>query len=55
MRAIEAKLDILDASREDFRRTVVDFVEALAAGGKRFLPTSNERLRRAFEATLKDP
>jgi serine protein kinase len=52
MRAIEEKIDISDAQKDDFRRQIMNFIGALAVDGKEFQWDTNDRLRRALERKL---
>jgi len=54
LRAVEDKIDIPDARRDDFRGVVLEFADALAADGKPFGPRSHARLNVALEKVLKD-
>jgi serine protein kinase len=52
MRAIEEKIDIPDARKDDFRRELMNYIAALALDGKTFDYLMNERLHRALELKL---
>jgi serine protein kinase len=52
MRSIEAKIDIPDARKDDFRREIMNYIGALMIDGKPFDFRSNERLHRALELKL---
>ena len=52
MRAIEDKIEIPDARKDDFRREIMNFIGALALDGKPFEYYTNERLHRALELKL---
>jgi serine protein kinase len=52
MRAIEEKVDIPDARKDDFRREIMNYIGALAIEGKHFDYRTNDRLRRALEMKL---
>jgi serine protein kinase len=52
MRAIEEKIDISEAQKDDFRRQIMNFIGALAVDGKEFQWDTNDRLRRALERKL---
>ncbi len=52
MRAIEEKIDIADARKDDFRRELMNYIGALAIDGRVFDYRSNERLHKALELKL---
>ena len=52
MRSIEEKIGVTEARKADFRREIVNYIEALAAKGERFSPGSNGRLAAALELKL---
>ncbi len=52
MRSIEEKIDIAENRKDDFRREIMNFIGALAVDGKKFLWSTNDRLRRALELKL---
>ena len=52
MRSIEEKIDIPENRKDDFRREIMNYIGALAVGGKIFDYKSNERLHRALEMKL---
>ncbi|MBL8830244.1 MAG: serine protein kinase, partial [Planctomycetaceae bacterium] len=52
MRSIEAKIDIPEARKDDFRREIMNYIGALMIDGKPFDFRSNERLHRALELKL---
>jgi serine protein kinase len=52
MRSIEEKIDIPDNRKDDFRRTIMNHIGALAIDGKRFDYRADERLHRALELKL---
>ncbi len=52
MRSIEEKIEISDSRKEDFRREIMNFIGALAVDGKKFIWSTNDRLRRALELKL---
>ncbi len=52
MRAIEEKIDIPEARKEDFRREIMNYIGALAIEGKTFDYRTNERLHKALELKL---
>jgi len=52
MRAIEEKIDIAEARKDDFRREIMNYIGALAIDGKTFDYKTNERLHRALELKL---
>ena len=52
MRAIEEKIDIADARKDDFRRELMNYIGALAIDGRVFDYRSNERLHKALERKL---
>lgn len=52
MRSIEEKIDIPDSRKDDYRRSVMNSIGALAIDGKQFTYESNERLRKALELKL---
>jgi len=54
MRAVEGKMDIQDARRDEFRGVLMDFVDALSVQGKPFDHRSNARVGVALEKLLKD-
>jgi hypothetical protein len=54
MRAIEDRVPIPDDRRDEFRREIVSFVEALAVEGRVFDAQSNRRVRAALELTLSE-
>lgn len=52
MRSIEEKVDISESKKEDFRKSLLNYIGALAIEGKKFHYWSNERLNRALELKL---
>jgi serine protein kinase len=52
MRSIEEKIGVTEARKADFRREIVNYIDALAAKGERFAHTSNARLQAALELKL---
>jgi len=52
MRSVEEKIDIPESRKDDFRREIMNYIGALAIGGKHFDFNSNERLRKALELKL---
>ncbi len=52
MRSIEEKIGVTEARKADFRREIVNYIEALAARGESFTYESNPRLRQALELKL---
>ncbi len=52
MRSIEEKIEIAENRKDDFRREIMNFIGALAVDGKKFLWSTNDRLRRALELKL---
>ncbi|AKU90165.1 PrkA family serine protein kinase [Vulgatibacter incomptus] len=52
MRAIEEKIDIPEARKDDFRREIMNYIGALAIEGKTFDYRTNERLHKALELKL---
>ncbi len=49
MRAVEEKIDIAAARKDDFRRELMNYIGALALDGKQFNYKMNERLYKALE------
>ncbi len=52
MRSIEEKIGVTEARKGDFRREIVNYIEALAVRGESFTYLSNPRLRSALELKL---
>jgi len=52
MRSIEAKINIPDTRKDDFRREIMNYIGALALDGKVFEYYTNERLYKALELKL---
>lgn len=52
MRSIEAKIEIADSRKDDFRREIMNYIGALAVDGKKFDYRTNERLHKALELKL---
>lgn len=52
MRAIEEKMEITEAQKDDTRREIMNYIGALSLEGKRFDYKSNDRLHRALELKL---
>ncbi|GJM22339.1 MAG: serine protein kinase [Planctomycetota bacterium] len=52
MRSIEEKIGVTEARKSDFRREIVNYIEALSSRGESFTPSSNPRLRSALELKL---
>jgi len=52
MRGIEEKIGVTEARKGDFRREIVNYIDALAARGEAFTYVSNPRLRNALELKL---
>jgi serine protein kinase len=52
MRSIEEKIDIPDNRKDDFRRTIMNYIGALAIDGKKFDYRTDDRLHRALELKL---
>ncbi len=52
MRSIEEKIGVTEARKSDFRREIVNYIEALSSRSERFTYTSNPRLRAALELKL---
>ncbi|MBN2447405.1 MAG: serine protein kinase [Phycisphaerae bacterium] len=52
MRAIEEKIEIPDARKDDFRQEIMNYIGALALDGKKFEYHTNARLHRALELKL---
>jgi serine protein kinase len=52
MRGIEEKIGVTEARKGDFRREIVNYIDALAARGEAFTYLSNPRLRSALELKL---
>jgi serine protein kinase len=52
MRAVEEKIGITSAQKDDFRREILQTIGGMAASGMKFNPLVNERLREALEKKL---
>jgi serine protein kinase len=52
MRSIEAKIDIPESRKDDFRREIMNYIGALAVEGRQFDYKTNERLHKALELKL---
>ncbi|MFH1747130.1 MAG: serine protein kinase [Planctomycetota bacterium] len=52
MRAIEEKINIPDARKDDFRQEIMNYIGALALDGKKFEYDTNVRLHKALELKL---
>jgi serine protein kinase len=52
MRSIEEKIGVTEARKGDFRREIVNYIDALASRGESFTYLSNPRLRSALELKL---
>lgn len=52
MRSIEEKIGVTESRKADFRREIVNYIEALSARGESFTYASNPRLRSALELKL---
>ncbi|HTE05732.1 MAG TPA: serine protein kinase [Planctomycetota bacterium] len=52
MRSIEEKIGVTEARKGDFRREIVNYIDALSARGESFTYLSNPRLRHALELKL---
>ena len=52
MRSIEAKIDIPESRKDDFRREIMNYIGALSLEGKSFDYRMNERLHKALELKL---
>ena len=52
MRSIEAKIDVPESRKDDFRREIMNYIGALMIDGKTFDYKTNERLYRALELKL---
>ncbi len=52
MRSIEEKIGVTESRKSDFRREIVNYIDALSARGESFTYTSNPRLRSALELKL---
>jgi serine protein kinase len=52
MRSIEEKIGVTEARKGDFRREIVNYIDALAGRGESFTYLSNPRLRSALELKL---
>ncbi|MCB9897268.1 MAG: serine protein kinase [Planctomycetes bacterium] len=52
MRSIEEKIGVTESRKADFRREIVNYIDALAARGESFTYASNPRLRGALELKL---
>lgn len=52
MRAIEEKIDIPDARKDDFRQEIMNYIGALALDNKKFEYNTNARLYKALELKL---
>jgi serine protein kinase len=52
MRSIEAKIDIPDSRKDDFRREIMNYIGALSIDGKVFDYKTNERLYKALQLKL---
>ncbi|NLE48193.1 MAG: serine protein kinase [Sandaracinaceae bacterium] len=52
MRSIEEKIDIPESRKDDFRREIMNYIGHLALEGKKFVYSTNDRLRRALEMKL---
>jgi serine protein kinase len=52
MRAVEEKIDIPPARKDDFRRELMNYIAAQALDGRQFDYKMNERLHRALELKL---
>jgi serine protein kinase len=52
MRSIEEKIGVTEARKGDFRREIVNYIDALGARGESFTYLSNPRLRSALELKL---
>ncbi len=52
MRSIEQKIDISEASKDDFRQQIMNHIGALAIDNKQFDYKMNERLHKALELKL---
>lgn len=52
MRSVEEKIDIPESRKEDFRREIMNYIEALEKDGKKFDYRTNDRLLKALEKKL---
>jgi serine protein kinase len=52
MRAVEEKIDVAEALKDDFRREIMNYIAAASMDGRAFNYQSNDRLRRALELKL---
>jgi serine protein kinase len=52
MRAVEEKIDVTEALKDDFRREIMNYIAAASMDGRSFHFNSNDRLRRALELKL---
>ncbi len=52
MRSVEEKIGVTEARKGDFRREIVNYIDALSARGESFTYLSNPRLRHALELKL---
>ena len=52
MRSIEEKIDIPESRKDNYRRSIMNSIGAMAIEGKQFTYESNERLRKALELKL---
>ncbi len=52
MRSVEEKIGVTEARKADFRREIVNYIEALSSRGESFTYASNPRLRAALELKL---
>jgi serine protein kinase len=52
MRAIEEKIEIPESRKDDFRREIMNYLNALNLEGKKFDYKTNDRLHRAIERKL---
>jgi len=52
MRSVEEKIGVTESRKSDFRREIVNYIEALAERGERFTHESNPRLQAALESKL---
>jgi DNA-directed RNA polymerase subunit M/transcription elongation factor TFIIS len=52
MRSIEDEIDIPENRRDEFRRDLLELIDALAANGKTFDSRTHKRVRQALELAL---
>jgi serine protein kinase len=52
LRAVEDKMEIPDARRDELRREALNLIDALTAAGRTFEPATNRRVGEALAAVL---